>query len=155
MADLHHEPSRSAPDVTFVTAMSLASGENTSFFADCVAKPSGHPTQHFSLPSFCIAMCNVRLLFATNPGKPFIFASREGEMESSNHEHQHTPNRFAVIPTAARLNANPDYTGKGVTVALLDSGFYPHPDLVKPTNRVIAFHDVLGERRDFIRSGCG
>ena len=71
-------------------------------------------------------------------------------MESSNHEHQHTPNRFAVIPTAARLNANPDYTGKGVTVALLDSGFYPHPDLVKPTNRVIAFHDVLGERRDFI-----
>lgn len=66
-------------------------------------------------------------------------------MDSSNHNHQHTPNRFGVIPTPARLNANPDYTGKGVTVAFLDSGFYPHPDLV---NRVIAYEDLARERRD-------
>lgn len=71
-------------------------------------------------------------------------------MDLTIHNHQHTPNRFAVIPTAVRLNANPNYTGKDVTVAFLDSGFYPHPDLVKPTNRVTAFHDVAGERRDFI-----
>jgi serine protease AprX len=69
-------------------------------------------------------------------------------MESSNHNHQHTPNRFAVIPTPVRLNANQDYTGKGVTVAFLDSGFYPHPDLVTPVNRIIAYDDITGERRE-------
>ena len=68
-------------------------------------------------------------------------------MDSSNHNHQHTPNRFGVIPTAVRLNANPEYTGKGVTVAFLDSGFYPHPDLVTPLNRVLAYEDLTGERR--------
>ncbi len=67
-------------------------------------------------------------------------------MSTSNHNHQHTPNRFGVIPTAARLNANPEYTGKGVTIAFLDSGFYPHPDLV---DRVIAYEDLSQERRDF------
>ena len=69
-------------------------------------------------------------------------------MSTSNHNHQHTPNRFGVIPTHVRLNANPEYTGKGVTVAFLDSGFYPHPDLVTPLNRVVAYEDLTGERRD-------
>lgn len=67
-------------------------------------------------------------------------------MDSSNHDHQHSPNRFGVIPTAVRLNANPEFTGKGVTIAFLDSGFYPHADLVTPVNRVIAYHDLTGER---------
>lgn len=64
-----------------------------------------------------------------------------------DHDHQHAPNRFAVIPTPVRLGANSDYTGKGVTVAFLDSGFYPHPDLVSPVNRIVAYHDVAGARR--------
>ena len=69
-------------------------------------------------------------------------------MDFSTHNHQHTPNRFGVIPTHDRLNADPEYTGKGVTVAFLDSGFYPHPDLVTPVNRVVAYEDLSGERRD-------
>ena len=69
-------------------------------------------------------------------------------MDSSNHNHQHSPNGFAVIPTAVRLNANSEFTGKGVTLALLDSGFYPHPDLVTPETRVLAYEDLAGERRD-------
>ena len=71
-------------------------------------------------------------------------------MDFSNHDHQHAPNRFGVIPTPVRLNANPEYSGKGVTVAFLDSGFYPHPDLVEPVNRVIAYHDIAGERRSLL-----
>src|ERR1043165_4629595 len=63
-------------------------------------------------------------------------------MDSSNQNHQHTPNRFGVIPTSVRLNANPEYTGKGVTLAFLDSGFYPHPDLVTPVNRIVAYEDL-------------
>jgi serine protease AprX len=67
-------------------------------------------------------------------------------MMSANHNHQHAPNRFAVIPTSVRLNADPQYTGKGVTIVFLDSGFYPHPDLLQPANRIIAYHDLTGER---------
>src|SRR5215813_9864732 len=73
-------------------------------------------------------------------------------MSSRTHDHQHTPNRFAVIPTAARLNADPRYTGKGVTIAFLDSGFYPHSDLIRPTNRILAHKDVTGERVSLLRS---
>ena len=68
-------------------------------------------------------------------------------MTTSNHDHQHAPNRFAVIPTPLRLKANTEYTGDGVVVAFLDSGFYPHPDLM---DRVVAYHDVAGERRDLL-----
>jgi serine protease AprX len=74
-------------------------------------------------------------------------------MDSSNHNHQHAPNRFGVIPTAVRLNANQEYTGKGVTVAFLDSGFYPHPDLITPVNRVVVYEDLTGERRSVFRTG--
>jgi serine protease AprX len=62
------------------------------------------------------------------------------------HNHEHTPNIFAVIPTAEKLNACRGLTGKGVTIAFLDSGFYPHPDFQA---RVIKFHDVSGEEEVF------
>lgn len=38
------------------------------------------------------------------------------------------------------------YTGKGVTIAVLDSGVYPHPDLTKPENRIIAFKDLVNNK---------
>ena len=71
----------------------------------------------------------------------------------ASHDHQHAPNRFGVIPTPVRLNANSKYTGKGVTIAFLDSGFYPHPDLVSPSCRVIAYHDVVGEQPSLLSTG--
>lgn len=74
-------------------------------------------------------------------------------MDSSNHNHQHALNRFAVIPTAVRLPADSAYTGKGVTVAFLDSGFYPHPDLMTPVSRIVAYNDLAGERRSLVSSG--
>jgi len=51
-------------------------------------------------------------------------------------------NEFALLPTPLRLNADPRFTGKGITIAFLDSGFYPHPDLTKPVNRIRALVDV-------------
>src|SRR3954469_18185082 len=63
---------------------------------------------------------------------------------SDTHEHTHAQNRFAVIPTAEKLNAHKEFTGKGVRVAFLDSGFYPHPDFA---DRVVGFHDASGEER--------
>ncbi len=54
----------------------------------------------------------------------------------------------AVIPTAVRLNADPQFTGKGVTIAFLDSGFYPHPDL---SERIRLYKDLTGERASLSR----
>ena len=62
------------------------------------------------------------------------------------HEHTHAQNRFAVIPTAEKLNANSQFTGKGVSIAFLDSGFFPHTDFAE---RVVAFHDISGEEKSF------
>lgn len=67
-------------------------------------------------------------------------------MDSGKHQHQHSPNRFAVIPTPVRLNADQDYAGSGVTIAMLDSGFSAHPDLLQPANRIVAYHDLAGEK---------
>src|SRR5215208_885641 len=65
--------------------------------------------------------------------------------DAAAHAHAHGQNRFAVIPTHERLKADTALTGRGVTIAFLDSGFYPHPDLVEPRSRVLAFKDIGGE----------
>lgn len=49
---------------------------------------------------------------------------------------------FKAMPTPLRLHADPRFTGKGVTIAMIDSGFYPHPDLVQPDNRIRAWVDA-------------
>ncbi|WP_379133859.1 S8 family peptidase [Paenibacillus sp. sgz500958] len=38
-------------------------------------------------------------------------------------------------------------TGKGINIAVLDTGVYPHPDLTKPVNRIIAFKDFINHRK--------
>ncbi len=43
----------------------------------------------------------------------------------------------------ARLGADERFTGRGVTIAFLDAGFYAHADLVKPHRRIKEYHDVL------------
>ncbi|HXG64502.1 MAG TPA: S8 family serine peptidase, partial [Blastocatellia bacterium] len=63
-----------------------------------------------------------------------------------HHPHTHAQNRFGVIPTPLRMNARPEFTGKGVTIAFLDSGFYAHPDLTEPENRILAFEDISRRR---------
>src|SRR5215208_2224387 len=40
-----------------------------------------------------------------------------------------------LLTTPVRVSANLNFAGRGITVAFLDSGFYPHPDLVRPKNR--------------------
>lgn len=48
------------------------------------------------------------------------------------------------------------YTGKGVTIAFLDTGIYPHADFTKPKNRIIAFHDIVnGKKNPYDDNGHG
>ena len=47
-----------------------------------------------------------------------------------------------VLSTPLRLDAVEDFTGKNVTIAFLDSGFFPHADLTTPTNRILAYQNM-------------
>src|SRR5438270_3794332 len=53
-----------------------------------------------------------------------------------------------VLPTPLRMDADERFTGRGVTAAFLDSGFYAHPDLTQPTNRILAYHSIFAEEVD-------
>lgn len=48
-----------------------------------------------------------------------------------------------VLSTPLRLDADERFTGKGVTIAFLDSGFYPHVDLTTPRNRILAYRNLI------------
>lgn len=52
---------------------------------------------------------------------------------------------FGVLPTPIRLRADPRFGGRGVTIAVADSGFAAHPDLLEPNNRVVAWVDASRE----------
>jgi len=58
-----------------------------------------------------------------------------------------------ILPTPLRLGAPDRYTGRGVTIAFLDSGFYAHPDLVEPDDRILRYVDVTNPkaRREVLR----
>lgn len=48
-----------------------------------------------------------------------------------------------VLSTPLRLDSVEEFTGKGVTIAFLDSGFYPHVDLTTPNNRIIGYRNMI------------
>ena len=58
---------------------------------------------------------------------------------------------FGVIPTRLRLHADPRFSGRGITIAVVDSGFYPHADLIQPQNRIRVWADATQESVAVIR----
>ncbi len=48
-----------------------------------------------------------------------------------------------ALPVPVRMDADERYTGRGVTIAFLDSGFYAHKDLNEPVNRIVAYHNIF------------
>lgn len=53
---------------------------------------------------------------------------------------------WQCLPTPFRTGGDPRFTGVGVTLAMIDAAFYPHPDLVRPRNRIRAWIDATGPR---------
>ena len=55
---------------------------------------------------------------------------------------------FIILPSGLRLDADPRYTGKGITICFIDSGFYLHPDIVSFRNRVKKVMDITKPDRE-------
>jgi len=53
-----------------------------------------------------------------------------------------------ALPVPVRMDADERYTGRGVTIAFLDSGFYAHSDLTEPDNRILAYHNIFAPEED-------
>ncbi len=91
-------------------------------------------------------------------------AARQAQAERSDYSLQDellTPfpvylrDQADIVPTPLRVHAHPTYAGRGVTIAFLDSGFYPHPDLIRPANRILCYVDAttaaFEEKKSFKR----
>jgi serine protease AprX len=50
-----------------------------------------------------------------------------------------------ILPTPMRLDAPPKWRGRGVTIAFIDAGFYAHPDLTEPRNRILKYVNLVGK----------
>ena len=74
-----------------------------------------------------------------------IFNRAQRQIES--HAAVFEQNNF-VLPTPLRMEADERFRGRGVTMAFLDSGFYAHPDLTQPDNRIIAYHSIFADSDD-------
>jgi serine protease AprX len=48
-----------------------------------------------------------------------------------------------ALPVPLRMDADQRFTGREVTIAFLDSGFYAHTDLTEPTNRILGYHNIF------------
>jgi serine protease AprX len=53
-----------------------------------------------------------------------------------------------ALPVPVRMDADERYTGRSVTIAFLDSGFYAHKDLTEPVNRIVAYHNIFAPGDD-------
>jgi serine protease AprX len=74
-----------------------------------------------------------------------IFARAQRQIEA--HAPIFEQNNF-VLPTPLRMEADERFRGRGVTMAFLDSGFYAHPDLIQPKNRIVAYHSIFPDSDD-------
>ena len=74
-----------------------------------------------------------------------LFSRAKGQIDSHAAVFEQTS---FVLPTPLRMNADERFTGRGVTIAFLDSGFYAHDDLTKPENRIVAYHSIFDSTDD-------
>jgi serine protease AprX len=58
------------------------------------------------------------------------------------HKFQTKVGETLILPVPVRMQSDPEYTGKGVTICFIDSGFVAHPDLMEPAPRISKILDV-------------
>ena len=74
-----------------------------------------------------------------------LFSRAKAQIDSHHVVFERTDH---VLPTPLRMDADERFTGRGVTIAFLDSGFYEHDDLIKPENRIVAYHSIFDAEDD-------
>lgn len=74
-----------------------------------------------------------------------LFSRAQAQIDSHHIVFEQTDH---VLPTPLRLNADERFTGRGVTIAFIDSGFFAHEDLTKPENRIVAYHSIFDPAHD-------
>ncbi len=72
---------------------------------------------------------------------------RRGKSQIDSHAQVFEQTSY-VLPTPLRMEADERFTGRGVTIAFLDSGFFGHDDLTKPTNRIVGYHSIFDAGND-------
>ena len=72
---------------------------------------------------------------------------RRGKSQIDSHAQVFEQTSY-VLPTPLRMEADERFTGRGVTIAFLDSGFFGHDDLTKPTNRIVGYHGIFDAGND-------
>jgi serine protease AprX len=50
--------------------------------------------------------------------------------------------RPQVLAIPERIEADLELAGRGVVIGFIDSGFFPHPDLMRPSRRIVAYVDA-------------
>jgi serine protease AprX len=74
-------------------------------------------------------------------------ARRFGTALEALRRHSLPADAMPILPTPLRIGAPEEFRGRGVTIAFLDAGFYAHPDLVEPTDRIVRYVDITHARR--------
>ena len=96
---------------------------------------------------------NVRRILESNTANVEAFCARCHELfkraqrQIDSHAVVFEQHAF-VLPTPLRMDADERFTGRGVTIAFLDSGFYAHQDLTEPRNRIVAYHSIFAAQGD-------
>src|SRR2546430_17151315 len=96
---------------------------------------------------------NVRRILESNAANVEAFCARCHELfkraqrQIDSHAAVFEQHAF-VLPTPLRMDADERFTGRGVTIAFLDSGFYAHQDLTEPRNRILAYHSIFSDDGD-------
>lgn len=96
---------------------------------------------------------NIRTILESNRGDVNQICTRCTELferaqrQVDSHRSVFEQHAF-VLPTPLRMDADERFNGSGVTMAFLDSGFYAHPDLTQPRNRIVAYHSIFAAAGD-------
>src|SRR5438477_2584354 len=95
----------------------------------------------------------VLLVTANTPGwEPRLGLCRDcgrrfGTALAALRRHAMAADAMPILPTPLRIGAPEEFRGRGVTIAFLDAGFYAHPDLVEPVDRILRYVDITQARR--------
>ncbi len=101
----------------------------------CIRHHGGKITDDFPFCNACCAMLPVSAVKRLEAFSQIYYLSPNRPVAA------HLNNLSSIM--ACNLTHSSNLTGRNVNVALLDTGIYPHPDLIRPANRILYFKDFV------------